>query len=95
MLSVDSRRDPGMERITDHLPPQDAMSRQVQAEREKYAASFVIRPAEIAGKFVEAFEVLRQSPAALQLRAMNIIKRDAEEARGTHYPDPNFYRSIA
>src|SRR5690348_18433592 len=42
---------------------QDAMSRQAQAEREKQARVILgSAEAEIAGKFVEAFEVLRQSP---------------------------------
>src|SRR6201982_3373412 len=53
---------------------QDAMSRQAQAEREKQARVILgSAEAEIAGKFVEAAELYGDHPAALQLRAMNII----------------------
>jgi regulator of protease activity HflC (stomatin/prohibitin superfamily) len=62
---------------------QDAMSRQAQAEREKQARVILgAAEAEIAGKFVEAAEVYATSPAALQLRAMNIIYETTKE-RGT------------
>src|SRR5207245_11195900 len=53
---------------------QDAMSRQAQAEREKQARVILgAAEAEIAGKFVEAARIYADSPAALHLRAMNII----------------------
>jgi regulator of protease activity HflC (stomatin/prohibitin superfamily) len=62
---------------------QDAMSRQAQAEREKQARVILgAAEAEIAGKFVEAANVYATSPAALQLRAMNIIYETTKE-RGT------------
>ncbi len=59
------------------------MSRQAQAEREK-AARVILgsAEAEVAQKFVEAANVYAQSPAALQLRAMNIIYETTKE-RGT------------
>jgi len=62
---------------------QDAMSRQAQAEREKQARVILgSAEAEIAGKFVEASTIYAQNPAALQLRAMNIIYETTKE-RGT------------
>lgn len=62
---------------------QDAMSRQAQAEREKQArVSLGSAEAEIAGKFVEAAKIYADHPAALQLRAMNIIHETTKE-RGT------------
>lgn len=62
---------------------QDAMSRQAQAEREKQARVILgSAEAEIAGKFVEAARLYAEDPAALQLRAMNIIYETAKE-RGT------------
>jgi regulator of protease activity HflC (stomatin/prohibitin superfamily) len=62
---------------------QDAMSRQAQAEREKQARVILgSAEAEIAGKFVEAAELYADHPAALQLRAMNIIYETTKE-RGT------------
>jgi regulator of protease activity HflC (stomatin/prohibitin superfamily) len=62
---------------------QDAMSRQAQAEREK-AARVILGSAEqeIAQKFLEAANVYARNPAALQLRAMNIIYETTKE-RGT------------
>lgn len=62
---------------------QESMSRQAQAEREK-AARVILgsAEAEVAQKFVEAANVYAQSPAALQLRAMNIIYETTKE-RGT------------
>lgn len=62
---------------------QDAMSRQAQAEREK-EARVILGSAEaaIAGKFVEAARTYAGEPAALQLRAMNIIYETTKE-RGT------------
>jgi regulator of protease activity HflC (stomatin/prohibitin superfamily) len=62
---------------------QDAMSRQAQAEREK-EARVILGSAEaaIAGKFVEAAKTYADYPAALQLRAMNIIYETTKE-RGT------------
>jgi regulator of protease activity HflC (stomatin/prohibitin superfamily) len=62
---------------------QDAMSRQAQAEREKQARVILgSAEAEIAAKFVEASKVYADHPAALQLRAMNIIYETTKE-RGT------------
>ena len=62
---------------------QDAMSRQAQAEREKQARVILgAAEAEIAGKFVAAAEIYAGHPAALQLRAMNIIYETTKE-RGT------------
>jgi regulator of protease activity HflC (stomatin/prohibitin superfamily) len=67
--------------IPDNL--QDAMSRQAQAEREKQARVILgSAEAEIAGKFVEAAKIYADHPAALQLRAMNIIYETTKE-RGT------------
>jgi regulator of protease activity HflC (stomatin/prohibitin superfamily) len=62
---------------------QDAMSRQAQAEREKQARVILgSAEAEIAGKFVEAARIYADSPAAMHLRAMNIIYETTKE-RGT------------
>jgi regulator of protease activity HflC (stomatin/prohibitin superfamily) len=62
---------------------QDAMSRQAQAEREKEARVILgSAEQEVAKKFVEAANIYAQSPAALQLRAMNIIYETTKE-RGT------------
>jgi regulator of protease activity HflC (stomatin/prohibitin superfamily) len=62
---------------------QDAMSRQAQAEREKQARIILgSAEAEIAAKFVEAAKIYADQPAALQLRAMNIIYETTKE-RGT------------
>ena len=62
---------------------QDAMSRQAQAEREKQARVILgSAEVEIAGQFVEAARLYGDHPAALQLRAMNIIYETTKE-RGT------------
>jgi regulator of protease activity HflC (stomatin/prohibitin superfamily) len=62
---------------------QDAMSRQAQAEREKQARVILgAAEAEIAAKFVEAAKLYENNPAALHLRAMNIIY-EATKERGT------------
>jgi regulator of protease activity HflC (stomatin/prohibitin superfamily) len=62
---------------------QDAMSRQAQAEREKQARIILgAAEYEIAEKFVEAAKRYGEHPAALQLRAMNIIYETTKE-RGT------------
>ena len=68
------------------VPPalQDAMSRQAQAEREKLARVLLGQDEqEIAQKFVEAAELYARSPAALQLRAMNIIYETTKERGAT------------
>ena len=68
------------------VPPalQDAMSRQAQAEREKLARVLIGQAEqEIAQKFVEAAEIYARSPAALQLRAMNIIYETTKERGAT------------
>jgi regulator of protease activity HflC (stomatin/prohibitin superfamily) len=62
---------------------QDAMSRQAQAEREKQARVILgSAEQEVAAKFVEAARIYAGNPAALQLRAMNIIYETTKE-RGT------------
>jgi len=63
---------------------QDAMSRQAQAERERQARVILgAAEAEIAGKFVEAAKLYADHPAALQLRAMNIIYETTKERGAT------------
>ena len=63
---------------------QDAMSRQAQAEREKEARVILgSAEAEIAAKFVEAAMTYGDHPAALQLRAMNIIYETTKERGAT------------
>ena len=63
---------------------QDAMSRQAQAEREKQARVILgSAEAAIAGRFVEAAEIYAGHPAALQLRAMNIIYETTKERGAT------------
>jgi regulator of protease activity HflC (stomatin/prohibitin superfamily) len=63
---------------------QDAMSREAQAEREKQARVILgSAEAEIAAKFVEAARAYRDEPAALQLRAMNIIYETTKERGAT------------
>jgi regulator of protease activity HflC (stomatin/prohibitin superfamily) len=62
---------------------QDAMSRQAQAERERLArVALAQAEQEVAAKFVEAADIYGRSPAAMQLRAMNIIYETTKE-RGT------------
>ena len=63
---------------------QDAMSRQAQAEREK-AARVILASAEqeVAQKFLEAANIYARNPAALQLRAMNIIYETTKERGAT------------
>src|SRR6195256_5468862 len=63
---------------------QDAMSRQAQAEREK-AARVILGSAEqeVAQKFLEAANIYARNPAALQLRAMNIIYATTKERGAT------------
>jgi regulator of protease activity HflC (stomatin/prohibitin superfamily) len=63
---------------------QDAMSRQAQAEREKAARVILsAAEAEIAQKFLEAANIYGQNPAALQLRAMNIVYETTKERGAT------------
>ena len=63
---------------------QDAMARQAQAEREKQARVILgSAEAAIAGKFVEAANTYAGHPAALQLRAMNIIYEITKERGAT------------
>ena len=63
---------------------QDAMSRQAQAEREK-EARVILGASEqlVAQKFLEAAETYAKNPAALQLRAMNIIYETTKERGAT------------
>jgi regulator of protease activity HflC (stomatin/prohibitin superfamily) len=63
---------------------QDSMSRQAQAEREKQARIILgSAEAEVASKFVEAAIIYGNHPAALQLRAMNIIYETTKERGAT------------
>jgi regulator of protease activity HflC (stomatin/prohibitin superfamily) len=63
---------------------QDAMSRQAQAEREKEARVILgSAEQEVAKKFLEAANIYAQNPAALQLRAMNIIYETTKERGAT------------
>lgn len=58
------------------IPPalEDAMSRQAQAERERQARIILgTAETEIASKFVEAADSYRDHPAAMNLRAMNML----------------------
>ncbi len=53
---------------------EEAMSRQAQAERERQARIILgTAETEIASKFVEAAERYKESPVALNLRAMNML----------------------
>jgi len=63
---------------------QNAMSMQAQAEREK-AARLILGDAEkeVAQKFLEAAETYGRNPAALQLRAMNIIYETTKDRGAT------------
>jgi regulator of protease activity HflC (stomatin/prohibitin superfamily) len=63
---------------------QDAMSRQAQAEREK-EARVILGQAEfaIAQSFLDAANIYGENPAALQLRAMNIIYETTKERGAT------------
>ena len=63
---------------------QDAMSREAQAQLEA-AARVHLGQAElaVAQKFVEAAEIYAKSPAALQLRAMNIVYETTKERGAT------------
>ena len=53
---------------------EEAMSRQAQAERERQARIILgTAETEVASKFVEAAELYRGSPVAMNLRAMNML----------------------
>ena len=59
---------------------QDAMSRQAQAERERQARVLLGQAeVEVAQKFLDAAKTYSENPAALQLRAMNIIYETTKE----------------
>ena len=59
---------------------QDAMSRQAQAEREKEARVILgSAEVEVAQKFLDAANIYASNPAAMQLRAMNIIYETTKE----------------
>jgi len=63
---------------------QDAMSRQAQAEREKQARIILgSAEQEVAQKFLDAANIYAHNPAALQLRAMNIIYETTKERGST------------
>jgi len=65
-------------------PLQDAMSRQAQAERERQARIILgTAEQEVAQKFLEAADIYARNPAALQLRAMNIIYETTKERGAT------------
>jgi hypothetical protein len=60
------------------------MSRQAQAERERLARVLLGQAEqEVAQTFVEAADTYARSPAALQLRAMNIIYETTKERGAT------------
>jgi len=64
------------------IPPglQDAMSRRAQAEREREARIILgSSEREIAQTFVDAAEIYTKSPAAMQLRAMNLVYEATKE----------------
>ena len=62
---------------------QDAMSRQAQAEREKQARVILrVGRSRDRGEVCRAAKIYADHPAALQLRAMNIIYETTKE-RGT------------
>jgi regulator of protease activity HflC (stomatin/prohibitin superfamily) len=66
------------------LALQDAMSRQAQAERERQARVLLGQAeVEVAQKFLDAAETYSKNPAALQLRAMNIIYETTKERGAT------------
>jgi regulator of protease activity HflC (stomatin/prohibitin superfamily) len=66
------------------LALQDAMSRQAQAEREKEARVILgSAELEVAQKFLDAANIYAQNPAALQLRAMNIVYETTKERGAT------------
>lgn len=53
---------------------EEAMSRQAQAERERQARIILgTAETEIASKFVEAAEMYKENPTAMNLRAMNML----------------------
>jgi regulator of protease activity HflC (stomatin/prohibitin superfamily) len=53
---------------------EEAMSRHAQAERERQARIILgTAETEIASKFVQAAEIYRENPVALNLRAMNML----------------------
>ena len=63
---------------------QDAMSRQAQAERERQARVLLGQAEfEVAQKFLDAADIYARNPAALQLRAMNIIYETTKERGAT------------
>jgi regulator of protease activity HflC (stomatin/prohibitin superfamily) len=63
---------------------QDAMSRQAQAERERQARVLLGQAeVEVAQKFLDAAKTYSENPAALQLRAMNIIYETTKERGAT------------
>lgn len=63
---------------------QDAMSRQAQAERERQARVILgAAEEEVAQKFLDAANIYARNPAALQLRAMNIIYETTKERGAT------------
>jgi regulator of protease activity HflC (stomatin/prohibitin superfamily) len=63
---------------------QDAMSRQAQAERERQARVLLGQAeVEVAQKFLDAAKTYSGNPAALQLRAMNIIYETTKERGAT------------
>jgi regulator of protease activity HflC (stomatin/prohibitin superfamily) len=63
---------------------QDSLSRQAQADAERKARVLLGEAEkEVAQKFVEAANIYASTPAAMQLRAMNIIYETTKERGAT------------
>ena len=70
--------------VTIPVALQDAMSREVQAERERHARVILgAAEAEIAHSFAEAARTYTDSPIALHLRGMNMLYESVKERGGT------------
>lgn len=71
------------------IPPalEDAMSREAQRERQ---ARIILGAAEteIAARFVEAVDSCRDHPAAMHLRAMNILYESIADDSAAEKPRP-------
>src|SRR5438445_161015 len=64
--------------------PQDAMSREAQAERERHARVILgAAEAEIAHSFAEAARSYADNPVALHLRGMNMLYESVKERGST------------
>ena len=70
--------------VTIPVALQDAMSREVQAERERHARVILgAAEAEIAHSFAEAARTYADSPIALHLRGMNMLYESVKERGST------------